>query len=209
MLNNINPRDYNSRLHNSIVCYEEYPVNLQVISDEEFSLSPLYANSKFKPKVIKPNDIKLDISTPEMGYFNIEPNGVKTAAYIERHPVRRWRQGLCSTNCTVYLLSGDSFGRRAREDGQAYMYSKGFEDMIQGHYPTVPDGLKLMTEKKVSSVALSRNIAISRKEDIFNVWYKRDKVGYMTPGKNVVKVPSEPMAYIVSKFLRELPWVVE
>jgi len=209
MLNNINPGDYNSRLHNSVVCYDGYPVNLQVLNQNEFTVSPIHTESKFSSKTIRPNDVKLDISTPDLGYFNIEPGGVKMAAYIERHPVRRWRQGLCSTNCSVHLLSGDAHGRRAREEIHPYLFTKGFEDMIQGRYPSVPEGLKSLTDKKVNSVALSRNIAVSRKDDIFNVWYKRDKVGYMSPGKNIVKVPSEPMAYIVSKFLRELPWVVE
>lgn len=208
MLNNINPRDYNSRLHNSIVCYGGYPVNLQVISESEFQVAPIHPESKFKMASIKPNDIKLDISTPDMGYFNVENGGVRMAAYPERFAPRRWRQGLCHQNTVVYTLTNDTHQKRAGADATWYMNTKGFEDMIQGKFPSVQEGLKSITEKKVHSVALSKNIAISRKDDIFNVWYKRDKVGYIQPGKLEVRVPSEPMAYIISKFLRELPWVV-
>lgn len=204
MLNNIMPRDYNGRLHNSVVCYDGYPVNLQVISEHEFSLTPVHPKSPFKPKSINPSDMKLDISTPSLGYFNLGT----AAAYIERNPVRRWRQGLCNTNCSVYLLSGETHTRRREEIIQC-LYTEGFEKMIRGEYPNIPEAIKTLKAKKVNSVALTRNIAISMKDDIINVWYKREKVGYIPPGEMRVKVPSEPMAYIVSKFLRELPWVVD
>jgi hypothetical protein len=207
MHNHINPNDYQTRLDNSIVVYDGWPVSLSVGGRDSFHLRGIWQGSNFREKDIKPADPLLDVSTPNrFGYFNYSE---KSAYFIERHPVRRWRQGVCSSNCTVYLVSGETHSRRNRDDASVYMFSQGFEKMVRGTYPTVDECLAALETKEMNSIAPSPNICLSKGKDIFNVWYKKDKVGYITPGQKIVRVPSEPMSHIISKFLRELPWRID
>lgn len=206
MFNHINPNDYQSRLHNSIVRYGESPVWLQLKPGNMFTLAPLYTGSAWKQIDVIPTDERIDVSTPPLGWINYKYDGFHYAVYIERGPVRKWRQGLCSTNTQSYYLTK---GRPNKFNVKELMYSKGFEDMILNRYDTLAEAIKKLNSSDCVSVAVSRNIAIGKKDSIYTIFYKKDEVGWMQPGKMLVKVPKEQHSHLISRFLREVPWEIE
>jgi hypothetical protein len=208
MYNGIRPADYTARLHNTVVCYRGFPVLLSVLGSSEFQISPVHKKSQLQPQIIKPNDPLLDISTPPLGWFDYnDPNGYRCAHYIERVPTRQFHQGLIAGNIRLYYLSGNKI--LGGLDRHAHM-SKGYEDLVLGNYQEVGKNLERLKIPDVLSVALSRNIAVSKKEEkLYSVFYKREEAGYIIPGKNVVKVPNERFSAIIIRFLKEIPWEVD
>lgn len=208
MFNKIPPNDYNSRLNNSIVRYRDHPVNLTLVDSRVFQLDPIHADSKFARLQISPDDPELDISTPPLGWINFRHPDYDASIYIERTTVRKWRQGLCQSNTCCYRLSGSSISRVGST--QHFLYSKGYEDLVLNRYQSFEVSLKkLLSGPKCHSIALSKNIALSKKDKIITVFYKLEEVGWFSADERIVKVPKEPHSWIISKYLSELPWVVE
>lgn len=207
MLNNVNPNDYNQKLNNTLVRYNNFPVQLTYEGGSSFIIYGIHGGSSFKKSIINVKDPLLDISTPILGWFKLEHDGIKYAAYLERLPVRRWRQGLCSSNTKISYLSRGRLSQASST--KEYIYSKGVEDMILDKYEPLDELLKSLNNADVHSVAASHNIAIAKKDDIYTVWFKKDEVGWMKPGTKVVKIPKEENIFIISRFLRELKWEIE
>jgi hypothetical protein len=205
MFNALHPANYEGRLHNTVVLYDGWPCLLTVQGIDRFNLTPLHSKSQFVPIVIKPTDPKLDISPTNLGWTNTTEGSLDNAVYFMRHPVRKWRQGLCETNTSCQtILNGLPRKLPIRE----YLYRKGFEDSMRGVYPTLDEAFDSL-KKGAKSVAPCREIAIVNSGDIYKVYYHMDEVGWITPGKKLVKVPRSENAYYISKWLRNLPWVIE
>jgi len=173
-------------------------------------VSPIWVASKFQAKKITPDDPKLDISTPPLGYFNYSEDEYSKAVYIERLPVRKWRQGLDADdgrNCNISCkgLKGNRFSIISART----IYSKGYEDLVLNEYPHLDVALSKLKSDRVSSIAINRDIALSKFEKIISVFYKRKEVGYMEIGSKVVKVPKEENSRIITKFLNEIAWEVQ
>lgn len=201
------PGDYQIRLHNTLVVYDGWPVNLQVMGGDQFALQPVHPASTFKARNIKANDPKLDISTPPLGWSNIlDNNGERYVVYLVREPVRRFAQGLNSKNTTAQVLTSKGLSRQ--RDPVHYMYSEGFEKLIRGDYPTLNQCFSAL-ESGAQAMAVNRNIALLKKKDVTTVYFKLDEVGYITPGTRTVHVPHEENSRIISQHLSCVDWIID
>lgn len=187
--------------------YDGYPVNVSLVSNKVFHLSPVHPESDFKEIDIDPRDLKFDVSTPPLGWINSRYDGFDTAFYVERLNVRKWRQGLCNTNTQSSVIWN---GKCQKFTSANMLWTKGFEDMVMGSYPTLENAFKTLKNKStIQGIAVSRNIAIAKRDDVYTVWYKKDEVGFIPVGSKVVRVPHEQHSKLISKFLKELTWEIE
>lgn len=207
MFNKIPQNDYNSRLHNSVVLYDGRPVNVIVVDHTRFDITPIHTESKDKTISIKPDDPLLDISTPPLGWMNYgnvdNPQGY--AVYLERLPVRKWRQGLCHQNSHAFVLSREGLVKRNSRD---YIYTKGYENLVDRTYPDLDTAIKFLVNKKIS-IALNREIGLVMKGETVSVYYKTSEVGYFNLEDRIVHIPKETNSEIISRLLSGIKWVID
>lgn len=212
MFNKYRASDHAQRLEGSIVRYKGWPCILHINvprvppngeaggNPGDFRLVPLYKGSPFAEVVINPHDPGLDISTVPLGYFQAG----QSALWIQRNPVRRYRQGVCYTNSYVYPI-----GKNRDNTDFEYVFCSGFEDMVLGKKKTLEEAISLLTNEKYHSVAISKDLAIYRKDNIFSLLFKKEDVGWIVPGTKVIKVPSESTAWVISRYLEPYGWEVD
>jgi len=210
MLNHLNPNDYNSRLNNSICLYNGHPVNVSVREEENtFQLTGIHPNTKFVSINIKSTDPLFDISTPPLGWMNFF-SSENFALYVERLPVRRWRQGICSTNTRFTpLINGSLFKGGG---GRDYIYTFQFEDMILGKFPSLKECISTLKKQThtVHSIAVDRDVCLAKKDNIYTVWYKKDEVGWITPEKpNILRLAQDSNSFFVANELRKYDWEIQ
>jgi hypothetical protein len=89
--------------------------------------------------------------------------------------------------------------------------SRGFIDAVLGRFPTYQEALDMITKKGWSSVALSRDIAVKREDDLLKVYIKDTEVGYirLSDTKTVV-VPKGTQSYYHVLLLEDIKgWSVQ
>lgn len=208
MYNKYRPQDFTPRLDSSICMYKKVPYYLRVREDS-FTLHKLcdmgLRQEETKSITIDSSDPDLDISTVPLGYFFYCK---KYAAYVERIPVRKYKQPVSTINCRAHALTSKGYIRIDAE----YMYCQEFEDSILGKFPSFANACNLLKGGVVASVPLHRDIAIVSRAGIYVVYYKREEVGWITPGTRIVKVPADDVSHtswVISMYLQELDWIVE
>jgi hypothetical protein len=187
-------------------CTKDFPVVVQVESSSQFSITPVWSGSKFKGKTIHADDPDLDISTCPLGYFQQRSGDYNVAYYIERLPLRKWRQGICTTNVNLTILVAGSHKPSMR--GSTPFWCEGFEKMVQNEYESFDKALKLLQRDDYRSVPISRNVALSKSEDIISVFIKKDECGWIQNKSSLIKIPKnrEVEIRLISKYLNGLKW---
>lgn len=142
--------------------------------------------------ILSLDDPDIDISSIELGYVNTygagnrgdQPN--RTAVYISRSPSKQWRQGIHSSNITIFSVNGTGMDW-SRE---SLLFSKGFEEMCMDKFPALSAALNIRPSE---SVALSKDIALTRTDfEAIGVYYKCKPVGYFDK-KGSKFTPSETL----------------
>lgn len=119
---------------------------------------------------------KFDLTPFKMGYMNWKGNAV----YVERVPMRQYKQGL-SAGTTMF---NDIYGYRY--DGINFNHaiaSPAFVDMVKGKYPTFKDAGAMINDK-TKSVAISRNFAFVIDTDLeaLFLYHNNVKCGFAFKG---------------------------
>ena len=129
----------------------------------------------------------LDLTPVPLGMVN-KPGGTY---YVQRGPVRRYSQGLTTSNIITYPL-GTTQGI-----GRVYLdRDVDFVSCIKGRYPSLKDCLRDFAGSEREIQAFSRDLAIEMdpKLGLAFLWYKRAKIGWSDSGsKFKIAIPFQFM----------------
>lgn len=121
-------------------------------------------------------------------------NWGKEAIYVSRIPTRSWKQGLRSNS--VYTSKAVNI--------PSLLNSFNLDRTVRGIYPTVVDGLELVTNSEMYSVAFSRNFAFTQAKGLskgkYLLLYKNKTVGTLFSENNKEVLTTLAPEY---KFLQE------
>lgn len=159
---------------------------------------------------IKYDNPEFDISSIPLGYCQSDAHC--RVVYCIRLPLRRVRQGVCSSHLRVQAIQGNPWAQ-----GATLLRSQGFYNLVVGNYISLDVGMdtlrkKLQEDKEfIGEIAISRKIALSINSlGIINVYYKQELVGWIEPSKFVVHIPTSDKATIISKYLSHvLGWEID
>lgn len=147
---------------------------------------------------------EIDITSFELGYFNLtrydRSNPNKTEVYYaRRHPYKKWKQGVCSSNTCVYEINGDP----AHID---FFNNKGFLESLTGMYPTFEFASDYLKTVK-NSIAISSEVALKSEDfGVCSVYFKTRGVGYIPLGEKKITIMENEMDWVVKKYFEELEW---
>lgn len=227
-------KDLQARLHGTICRYDNVPVYVSVISSKEIRLyePQVMLISRTKEavpiKAIRPTDELFDISSPEIGYMNYEfatelnpksyvgeklPNTLtgNLVAYVQRSPVKQWKQGVYPDAVLWTDIRGKQFNPGV--NWTQLFYSNGMVSMIKMEYPAVPVAvhkLSRMHDERWKQIAVSKDVALEKTDsDVIQVHIKRENVGYIIPGERTIHLKKDRNSWISRKYLEGLRASVE
>jgi hypothetical protein len=213
--------DLSARLHGTICRYKDQPVYVYVDGKNLHLKHPV---TRIDIIQIKWDDPDFDISSPELGYFNLltlsDRSPKNRVFYAERQPVKKWRQGLNPNVLHYSDIEGDPDKSHIPGMPQDHwLADQGFYDMLTNEYPSLNKAFDILEAETFSTkygiysckeIAISKDTAIQKtKSGVYQVFYKCDNVGWVAPGTRTVNVKSSEMGWIISKFLKEFNWRVE
>jgi len=196
------PQDYSARIHGGVAFYKGVPVLIHVRDNNTLDLVG-FPTEEIVAHIL-PDDEDLDLSAPTLGYANYK----KYAVYWYRRPDRKYKQTLTNSSCQGFYPGQEDAGWHTMNEEQ--FYSNSLKNMLMDTgYPTLSEALLQLNGKKVTSIAISRDIALYKDSyDITRVYYKTNEVGHILPSTGVVVVPEAENAWIISKYLSEINWTV-
>jgi len=181
--------DVRARLHGTIIRWKGLPYCCDVASgDATIGLQDI-ANGNLIGRV-ESDDIDLDISSINIGYVNIIDPDYKMAVYLKREPLRQFKQGLSIDHLTQKTLRNSVSSVPKQK-----IMSRGFVDAVIGKFPSVKEAIDLISKKGWYSVAVSRDVALKRENDLLKVYIKDTEVGYMKLGTDRLIVPKTEQSY--------------
>lgn len=205
MQNKYTLSDSMSYLSGSIIMFEGVPVLVDFQSDQALLVDPVTRNTIAKEPIEN-----LDIQPPEVGYFNYfieDHTGVKVmrAFYAYRTPIKNWKQGLTTNNTTIRSVdNGDGLSPHA-------IYSEGFKEGLLDRYPTYSEAIQKLNDtsgEKYESVAISKDIAIMRRDSgVTLVFLRMKEVGFLDVN-GTINVPNSKIGWIIDRHLLRVDWKV-
>lgn len=203
---NIPLNDLSQRLHETVCRYDGQPVRIKCEHGSPILHMFNLTGSKHLGDT-QADDPSLDISSVPLGYVQLAPDVV---AYTKRRPARIYKQGINNDSVVwEFLTKANSLLARAN------VFSKEFEKMVSGIYPSLDQAMDLIkipnTRSPVSEIAVSRDIAMKYDHEMqfTHVYYKGMKVGYIVKDERTVITPSNEMGWVISRFLSHFDWKVE
>lgn len=196
MRNKYKGDDIRSRLHGTIIRYKEVPYLADVDSTGTIGLLDLVKGDLILR--VEPDDPFIDISSIPLGYLNFTNSKHKTAVYLKREPLRRYKQGVEVGYLTQKALN---------EEGAVSIKSlscQGLIDCVLNKYPKLDEALSMITKDSWSSVALSRDIAIYRKGPDIMVFIKDEEVGSFRLGTNKVRIQKSTLSFVNKQILEKI-----
>ena len=191
-------QDFEARMHGGMAYYDGKPVLLHATRGAINIQS--FPNGDNIKQIVKTDEL-LDLSSPVLGYVNFN----LACVYTYRKPERKYKQTLTYGAIGVY---DPTESKTARWDQNAVFYTEEFKNMLMDKYPKLDEVIKSLNGKVVSR-AISRDVALAKDSfGIIRVYYKFDEVGHITPGSMVVNIPSNHLAWVVSKYLETYVWKV-
>jgi len=197
------PLDYQARLHGGVILWDNVPHIIQVDGSDLHILD--LTSQDYVARRINPHDDRLDIGSIELGYINTEQG----AYYLSRMPARQFQQSITRKSIVEYFLSirGIEATGRGRSE---WLYTKAFRESYTKKYPSFNRAVELIQTEGRSSVALSRDVAITVDDlGTVKVFHKLEPVGVITSGSNVVRVPNSEKGWIVSMYLDGFGWEID
>lgn len=197
------PQDNDARIHGGIVRYNGTPYILSLNSQTEFFLSPIYRKVGSEVLLVKSEDPLLDVSSPPLGYVN----GKAACLYLMRKPERKYKQTLRTDSVIGFFTDG-----RIADNSTVHsvMFSKAGESMFLGVYPELKFATsKITNDTGVSSIALSRYVALHRNGDDTYVLIKNEIVGVYDHKETKVTLKKSNYSWIPERYLSQFEWKVE
>lgn len=201
-------QDLRQRLEGGIIFYNglpHYVTQARADSSRPLHLVPITDMNGDSFSVSLDDDL-LDVSSPKLGYVNHRNN----AYYLSRIPARRYKQSLClnsleifspSQNMSVYNAGTGAGNSNLARD---ILFGLSTHHMFTDSYPSSKGAIKLLQSGSVNSVALSRNVAVTRNDfGVCHVWYKNQNVGYLD-GQGMIKVPEDEISFVVTNHLKDI-----
>lgn len=167
-----NGADVKMRLEGSVVRYKGQPV--YVISTSGDKCKILLLDTDEETLVLYTS---LDLSPVPLGFVCTG----KAMAYVERRPVRRFKQGLTKDNMFVK----DAPWPVARISNT----DKCLANTISGKYPSIEEAFQDVREGKRIAVPFSREWGVAKYDGDLCIVHRGDIVGYVTD--NVVRLLPE------------------
>lgn len=215
--------DLHARLHGTICRYKGVPYKV-LLDFPTIFLRDLVTGVDVEK--IKFDDPEFDISSPELGYMNLvlplkaPKNYVR---YIERLPIKRWRQGICVNHLMFSKIDGNEISHIPGWPVEMWMSTQGFKDMLQDNYPKLDKAFSILEEGEYidqsplgntaamcDQIAISKDVAMEKtKSGVIQIYFKADNVGWCAPGTRQINVKSSEMGWIISKYLSQFSWKVE
>lgn len=196
-------KDLAQRLDHTICRYDGLPYAVRYAGKNELWLYSVPSRREGDPVLrINSEDPRFDVSTVPLGYVQETD---KMVIYAYRRPTRMYKQGMHADACGGRTLTNQVYSPT--------MFSKPFENMITGTYPSLENTLEKF--KKVDDrdheVAISRDIALrfTHVSKLVFIFYKNDEVGWMRLGTNTVVVPNTNKGWIISKYLSHFNWKID
>jgi len=190
--------DLEARLHGTICRYKNEPVLVIVESVKMLKLLDLSGNNILHR--IHPADPEFDVSSPELGYFNVfdQIKVVNRVYYLERLPYRKFRQGLSSDVVAGKTIDGEHLGGT-----QSILQDKTFGEGLSGTYPSLREGLKILSETKSKEVAVGREVALLKTDSgVVQVYFRTKNIGWIAPESTSVSILKDQNSWIYSRVLR-------
>lgn len=202
------PQDLYARLHGGIGFYGGEPVFVHIEGDNQNKIVLYGFDGEVVKKEVKENDPLLDISSPELGYVN-DDHG---CFYVYRRPDRRYKQTLTTASLGVRSGDGSIFGSRDTDRLNDAFHGRYFRNMLMGKYPSVEKAFAKLSQSKkaASSIAIHRDVGLYRDSfGLIRVFFKGDEVGKINPGENIVRIPHDDKAWVISSYLNEFSWEID
>lgn len=190
-----------ARLEHTVVMYDGQPVYIskcQVPEDMAekdeiarvfFYELPVLPGGRAKETRKYLSSKKFDLAPPKMGYMNFNvPGDGNRAIFVQRAPLRQYKQGLCQAVVTYT----DPRGRRDEHINFNMMIAdQGFVDMLAGKYPDFKQAGEMLGDKAQDSVAVSRSFAFVVENDLdcLIMVHKGLKCGLALRGDKALKIP--------------------
>lgn len=191
MRNKYKGDDLRSRLGGTVIRYKGTPY-LCDVQGEDLVLSDLVSGALVAR--VSPDDPMIDISSLTLGYFNIG----KSAVYVTRHPYRRYKQGV-----DLGALQYQTLSQRNAYGAADMLRNQGFLDGLNDKFPPLAKALNdIMTNSK-DSVAISRDVAITKDKDVFKIHVKGSEEAWMKVGTTRVLVPPNDSAWATVWILKD------
>lgn len=189
--------DIKARLHGTIIRHNSLPYLADVDTSGQIGLIDISTGNLITR--VYSDDDALDISSISIGFVNIIDPDFKTAVYLKREPLRRFKQGIEIDTLTQKVLRQGMTSIPKNK-----IMSTGFVDAVVGRFPTLAQAFDFITKKGWHSVAISRDIALKREADILKVYIKDTEVGYMKLGTTRLIVPKTETSYYDTVYLNDI-----
>lgn len=199
-----NDRDLSQRLDATVCRYRGHPYYVRYTDRNRLSLYSLASHGKTLIHNIHPDDEYFDISTVPMGYLQINPDAV---AYCTRRTARMWKQGLSADSINY------QYNDRNNKILQApSILTPAFENMVLGIYTPLNEALALLRKSdKEKEIAISRDVALKINPGLglIFVYFKTEEIGWIPPDTSIVIVPTNDLAWVISKYLTGFTWEIK
>lgn len=193
MRNKYKGEDLRARLGGTIIRYKGNPYLCQV-NGEELCLHEIVGGALAHR--VEADDPFIDISSLTLGYFNIG----KAAVYLSRHPYRRYKQGVDLGALEYRTLS------RNYQYQSSDMFCAEFVNGLNNKFPRLKEALARLTNGIRDSVAIHRDVAITKDKDVFKVHVKGSEEAFMktgTTGTPKVFVPPSDASWATVWILKD------
>lgn len=170
------------RLDGCVVMYDDQPVYVEGISGPNANLiATCYTLPRNRDRMeISINDPLFDSRAVRLGYTNCG----RSAYYVSRMPVRRYKQGVCAQNTIAKSCDGRNVGF------ENVFRHAGFIESVKRKYPTLIECTQLLEKGEVDSVAFHHNFCLQRDSLGFYVLYfKGERAAWGDPSG--FNLPSE------------------
>lgn len=158
--------DAQQQLHNTIVVLDGTPRHIYLSEDWQYKSRRVLDNRKDirwseKSDLISIRNMDLTLEPIKLGYIN-DHNGV--ARYIQRKPLRKWKQGLYPEYLTIKNGLNLGLGRNISEYIRGLLQSDGFIQMYYDKYPSFYRAYVDVRMLNKNSMAFHRHWAFARAE---------------------------------------------
>lgn len=200
-------KDLIDRLDRTICRYDGKPVGVTIESAHSIQLwNVMKGWGQDCLGVIRPDDPKFDISSPELGYCNIydKKDHIVSAVYSMRVPYRRYKQGLCDSAIRWSDIKGseDTYINGVGKFSQ----NRGFIESLSGVFPSLDDVLR---DFHGSSVAINQEVALQKIDSgMLLVYFKCRNVGWISPGNKKITIPNSGFEWIITRYLKNMEFEV-
>lgn len=191
------PADVRMRLDGTVIRYGGIPVFAEARPDMNVRVREVLSEKVY---TVDSSDENLDISSPPLGYCNLE--ATDNLWYITRVPFRQQKQGL-HLHSMSYKRPGDIETRRI----SGWPDTEGLHNMIVGKYPTLSQSIDYVRRNgnSGSGRAFDRRFALGYcgQKSLFTLQTRGDVIGLYNANKEIALVKTEYKDEIAQSILKK------